>query len=614
MRLSQLTEVEQSQYTVDTFGGYNHNIKVADGEFYDMLNMTSKYYPTLSPRDKRGIYEFPYESDYHRINAVIAKDSLIYVDHDSLYIDGVRVEGLTLSNTRKQLISMGAYVIIMPDKKFINTKDLTDKGDIEAGFQSSGTVRYEMCRLTGETYDDATISDTEPESPVNMQYWIDTSQTPHSLKQYSSSTQAWSVIATTYVKIMAKGIARGFSQYDGVTISGISDEITQLSEYNDKSIIIYDAHHEGDGDGDYIITVGFLDEVASQTTPLKIARRMPNMDFIIESNNRLWGCRYGTDINGKIVNEIYASKLGDFKNWSCYMGSSTDSYAASCGTDGKWTGAVAYLGYPLFFKESYLHKVYGNYPANYQIQTTECRGVISGAGESLAIVNETLFYKSRNGVCYYDGSLPGEISEEFGNIRYAGIDEEADDPLRCGAVAGSHMNKYYISMKSEQDGKWHLFVYDTLKGIWHREDNTRADGFCSYDGELYYILHDDHLLHTIGGTGIKDDRDVEWMAETGVLGVDMPGTMSNVSVPVKKYISKLVMRVALSVGARVMLYIQYDSTGEWEHVTTINGTSLRSFALPVRPKRSDHFRLRIVGRGDAKIYSITKYIEMGSEM
>ena len=37
---------------------------------------------------------------------------------------------------------------------------------------------------------------------------------------------------------------------------------------------------------------------------------MPNMDFVIESENRLWGCRYGIANNGEVVNEIFA-KMGD---------------------------------------------------------------------------------------------------------------------------------------------------------------------------------------------------------------------------------------------------------------------------------------------------------------
>lgn len=378
---------------------------------------------------------------------------------------------------------MGAYIVIFPDKKYVNTSDLSDIGSLEATVTTQSEVSFELCRIDGTGYTGATISSEAPSDPSNLDYWIDTSSVPHTLKQYSSQTSTWVQIATTYVKISAPNIASAFSMYDGVRIDGIGDDprTAFIKELLDgKTNVIQEVHHDTDGAGDFLIFVGFIDEVSTQSEPITISRRVPNMDFVIESQNRLWGCRYGTDIDGNIVNEIYASKLGDFKNWNCFMGLSTDSYTASCGTDGQWTGAITHLGYPLFFKENVLHKVYGNYPSNYQIQDTACRGVMKGAGKSLAIVNETLYYKSRNGVCAYNGSLPTEISSAFGEVTYSSVDQTNLDTLRNGAVAGSHNNKYYISMKSEVDGDWHLFVYDASKGLWHKEDNTRVDYFCAW--------------------------------------------------------------------------------------------------------------------------------------
>jgi hypothetical protein len=323
-----------------------------------------------------------------------------------------------------------------------------------------------------------------------------------------------------------------------------------------------------------------------------VERKMPNLDFIIESENRLWGCRYGTAANGEMVNEIYASKLGDFRNWNCFMNLSTDSYTASCGTDGPFTGAITHLGYPLFFKENCVHKVYGNYPANYQIQTTACRGVQKSSHRSLAIVNETLFYKAGSAVCAYDGSLPTEASYALGNEQYS------------DAVAGSHGNKYYISMK-DAVGDYNLFVYDVAKGMWHKEDDLRVDFFCSYRGEMYCIEHGKKEIITLLGSGEQDNKRVEWMAQTGPLGTDMPDM---------KYISRLTIRMSLALGSRVRILAQYDSIGGWEHLCTMNGTNLRSFSIPIRPRRCDHLRLRIEGEGEVRIYSITKTIEEGSEI
>jgi hypothetical protein len=250
------------------------------------------------------------------------------------------------------------------------------------------------------------------------------------------------------------------------------------------------------------------------------------------------------------------------------------------------------MGYPLFFKENCIHKVYGDYPANFQLQNTTCRGVQRGSDRSLAIVNNTLYYKSENAVCAYDGSLPVEISEPLGEIRYS------------YAVGGAHDNKYYISMKTA-DGVYHLFVYDTAKGMWHKEDNIRVDGFCSYLNEIYAIDHDTKRIITMLGSGTKDTGKVPWMVETGLVGMTMPDM---------KYISRLLVRMSLEVGANVEISIQYDSVGDWEQVCKMTVTSLRSFSIPVRPRRCDHFRIRIEGEGEGKIYSITKTIEQGSDI
>jgi hypothetical protein len=71
--------------------------------------------------------------------------------------------------------------------------------------------------------------------------------------------------------------------------------------------------------------------------------------------------------------------------------------------------------------------------------------------------------------------------------------------------------------------------------------------------------------------------------------------------------------MSLDIGAEMKISIRYDSVGEWVTEPVIVGTSLRSFMIPVRPRRCDHFEIRITGTGQGKIYSITKTIEQGSD-
>lgn len=580
MRYPRIDYIAQSREFIDAFRGYNHNLRISDGEFYDMSNLTSDYFPLLSPREPRGVYITPESSS--GCNGIIAKDELCYVDGTSIFVGETEID-LSLEDSYKSLISMGAYIIILPDKKYVNTQDLTDYGDIEAEFTTSGTVTFTLCKITGDPYTVTYTQDSEPKNPQNEQYWIDTSQTPHSLKQYSSSSGMWIAIATTYVKIAATGIGAQFKAYDSVDISGVTDE--ELSDLN-NNMLIYDC-----GD-DYIIVVGILDEVTTQTEPVTLKLGMPVMDFVIESGNRLWGCRFGSADDGSMVNEIYASKLGDFRNWSCYQGISTDSYRASVGTDGAFTGAVSHMGYPIFFKEGCMHKVYGSMPSNYQIQTTACRGVQKGSDRSLAIVNEVLYYKSRFGICAYDGSLPAEVSSALGEVAY------------FGAVAGAHGNKYYISM-SDSDDVYHLFVYDTQRAMWHREDNARVRCFASYKNDLYYIDGDSGKIKTVFGSGTADETRVKWSCETGLLGLSSPD---------HKYISRINIRISLDTTSSAFFYIQYDSSGSWQHIASLRGSKTRSLSVAIRPRRCDHFRIKVDGEGDMKIYSIAKTMSEGSDI
>ena len=107
------------------------------------------------------------------------------------------------------------------------------------------------------------------------------------------------------------------------------------------------------------------------------------------------------------------------------------------------------------------------------------------------------------------------------------------------------------------------------------------------------------------GSGEKLKDKVDWMVESGIIYMGMPDM---------KYLTRLLLRMSMEMGGRFRISIQYDSFGPWEMVFAGARTSIRSFSLPIRPRRCDHFRLRIEGTGDARIYSITKTIEQGSDI
>lgn len=570
MHYPTLTMPRQTRETTAVFGGYNANVRIGGGEFSRMENMSSDCYPTLSPRPVRRLY-----AAMENPQGLISRDTLCCIDGRYFVMDGFRVD-MNLSerpaDCPKRLVSMGAYVIIFPDKKYINTVDLEDFGCLEADF-TAAAASLTPCDIQGNTALPDFIQEAEPAGAANGQLWLDTSAGTPVLRQWSESTGLWAETAGGYVCIHSRGIGRAFRRGDGIRITG--------SEAIPSENLIHALEE------DRVVVSGIL--AGESTADIRLERLVPEMDFVIESENRLWGCRYGFSADGEIVNELYASALGDFRNWNRFSGISTDSYRVSLGSDGAFTGAIAHMGYPLFFKADCLHKVYGSGPSSYRLQTTPCRGVAPGADRSLAIVGETLFYKSTAGVCAYDGSLPRDISDKLGKLNTG------------RAVAAALGSKYYLAAESPDGGC--LYVYDSARALWHREDDFVPDLLCTSRGVLYAADRAGKRILTLaGGTGEPAEETVCWYAVTGPIGGGQPDT---------RYLAALQVRLSMEEGSAVDFYLRYDSRGSWEHAGTLRGAGLGSFSVPIRPRRCDHLHLKISGRGEAKIYAITRSMEQG---
>lgn len=343
---------------------------------------------------------------------------------------------------------------------------------------------------------------------------------------------------------------------------------------------------------DYIIVAGLLRRSVTLAGTIAAELKIPDLDYVTESNNRLWGCSYSR-ADGQLTNEIRACALGDFRNWYKFPGTSMDSYVVSIGSDGKFTGAVTLRGQPIFFKESYLHRISGTGPSSFTLNTTICRGVQEGCWRSLAMVGEVLLYKARMDVMAYDGTIPYPIGEKLGRTRW------------YEAAGAAHMDKYYLSMRDEQM-QWTLYVYDTRKGLWHREDDIEVRHMASAAGDLYMIREDvetPQLLCTGAQSGEKEGL-FDWMVKFGVFGVTEPQ---------QKYVSRFSIRAQLAAGSRMTLYIQYDSDGVWHDMGTARTPFLRTFLLPVAPRRCDHCQVMLKGRGDAKIYSVERTYDIGGD-
>ena len=128
--------------------------------------------------------------------------------------------------------------------------------------------------------------------------------------------------------------------------------------------------------------------------------------------------------------------------------------------------------------------------------------------------------------------------------------------------------------------------------------------FARCDGDLFYIDAKSKELKCVNGSKGTLEGDVPWSATTGLMGYQ---TVEH------KYISRFNLRMKLPIGSQADMYIQYDSDGIWHHSGHMVGVGTKTFMLPVRPRRCDHFQIRIEGKGEIRVYSSAKILEVGSD-
>ena len=408
--------------------------------------------------------------------------------------------------------------------------------------------------------------------------------------------------------IKAAGAQRLFAQWDTVTVSGTAAQQAGMWEELNGDLVVYDLLENGlrvkvtpKGECFYGTLVQGADSARwtgldgketrsfAVSTPVRMERRVPDLDYITECDNRVWGC-------SSKENVIYACKLGDPTNWFSYRGIAADSYAVTVGSDGAFTGAATCMGYALFFKENTLHKLYGSKPSDFQLTSLRCRGVAKNAARSLCVLNETLYYLSPDGVMAWDGSIPTKVSGVLDSGRLSNVQS---------AVGGALDGRYYlhIARAAAGEGVARLLVYDTERALWSEED------VCSYEmtstgGQLY--LWDGQALWAA-----DPSRETDWQSTDGVeekLNFELVTGDIGLDGAEDRYLSRLTLRLDAECGSTVTVAASYDG-GPWETVAELAAQNVRrSYDMPFVPRRHGTLRLRLKGRGQITLRSIAKTV------
>ena len=609
MILANRSSLNNTRSLLRAFGGLNETYGCTEAEYSTGLNFSARDFPALSTRmPRRKLQELTGLNGIYHLNGLLTvcgRDLVYTPDEDP--DRPVRVKN-AVADSRKTLVGIGTRVLIFPDKIAFDTADGTaaSLGALwEAGEIS---VTFAPCDAEGKTYEGTAKGTQEPEEPADGQRFLKIAdpEKPYAagstLEEYSEASGSWTPIPLEYCLVTAEGIGTDFRVWDTVTLTGTGAEEAGQWEELDGDRIVYDAAENrlrlradpGGGkfygklirNGSSAVWVS-LDEEERQemvlTEAVRVERRVPDLEFLTECDNRVWGC-------SSRENVIYACKLGDPTNWFSYRGIAADSYAVTVGSDGPFTGAATCMGYALFFKENTLHKLYGSRPSDFQLSSLRCRGVARNAARSLCVLNETLYYLSPDGVMAWDGSIPAKVSAALDAGRLSNVK---------AAVGGALDGRYYLHIARED--RVRLLVYDTERGLWHEEDVCSCE-MASTGGQLY--LWDGSALwaadpgrEAAGQSSTGTEQEVPFELVTGDLGMDSPE---------ERYLTRLTLRLDAACRSRLVVEMSYDG-GPWEEAAarTLEGPR-RCLDLPLVPRRCGSLRLRLRGSGQITLRSLAK--------
>lgn len=568
------------------FKGLNRKSYIEAGEMSDMLNLSCDDYPLLSPRKPRGIYPLP--SGLVRPLQILARHNrLAIIGTDSngdvkFWYDNNLITEVDDLNYASSMTAINTKICFFPQKTYLeviasgSSVTIGDYGHLEAKITLTSaevTISNVDCRLT------------LPADPGNPGFKYDDAL---NIKGTLSYTPSGGTVTTRPCEV-----------------SCIIEDVADVTS-GDKRVLVLprETFIELTGEGASGITLTGTDAVS---------RTMPDLDYVIEWNNRLWGA-------SNADNTVYASKLGDPTNWQYYQGTSLDSFYAQQGTDGMWSGVGAYSGHIIFFKPAGMCRVYGTAPSNYQVTSTKCYGVEEGSSLSVVTINDTVFYKSQIGIMAYQGGIPVCISDKLGQD-FANV------------TAGSEGIKYYAScQRRTNEGGFEVLVYDIDKNYWHRENHAdkekfvRFKGSCSLDNRLHFIEYNEPELvcsdnifcdpflvmgdtNKPGGITIINPQDpaekyedIDWMAQFGPFHEYLEE---------KKIYSKLSLRLKANDTSEVKVYIALDE-GEWELVKEYTLAKTSGEVIPIIPRRCDRYSIRIEGKGNCEIVSLTRRVREGT--
>ena len=633
MYLPSLVPYKVKRVTLGSFKGMNTGKHCDENEFHDTLDLSSGEYPLLTTVPRRcRVGDYDTEADKL---AVFEKDGvgLVYQNGDECRIEhkGYRSENLEFGAplSSANVLSFNTRILIIGgesayeyDTDMLTLKRMGQTYNVEAAHadaqREERTLRLSLVYNDGGEIGQFTTGSETDEFPTdaaegdlfarNLTFYrlIYKSRSNASLDEWQVQSSLCLRLdipvehrcfeAGDYIRI--KGVKywnwcfRGFSflerflriascdtegRYitESIDISSEMLDILHAKKFPTNDIGLYDKPIIDNAGNDLYILEG------------ELSGCMPCLDLVTCCANRVWGCSNSS-------RELFSSELGNARNWNSFEGIASDSYSVSIASPGDFTACIDYLGKPIFFKENEMVVIEGSRPANFHVSSYSCRGVAKDSPSGLCVVNDILYYKSHDGIYAYSGGLPICVSEDICNIAAK---------LKNAVLSGEGE---VLLVSGEAEGEYIHLAYDTDRRIWHRYSSPKVLAYLRYPDATLEFCKGTHGIEVYtmfrgipDGYSAKevDELEPSWSFESGDISYNTTD---------RKYIS----RISLDTEAegRAVLFISYN--GEtFKRLRDIPMHKRGCCDIALSPRRCDHFRVRMEGKGGFTLFAITKEIE-----
>lgn len=544
------------------------------------------------------------KGEYVRISSLdsisgISEYNLLYeVFEDSIIIPGTLTQGEQTVNESWGLWAQsdtGKYEI----KKYYNVAD-GSSGNLDLRWFNWLDFYAEQCHIDGTPLVSADVKYTrsavEPSDPAYGDYWFDTLS--GSLKTYDQTYEAWISVESSYIKLYCpKGHTTDTEEIDRIPQTSIDKWNALIPMFHEGDGIrvvdlqLYIAQENGtkthynvipeyntinavgtDENGDkYIVISGMLDDrLIKGHEHVGFYREVPDMDYAFCHENRLWGCN-------SAKHEIYASAHGSMTNFIVFDGESYDSWAASVVSDGDFTGACSFAGYPHFFKKDKIIKVYGTNPQTFTIQELNAPGATEN--RTITELRGSLYYVGAEGVYYMGTSTyPELISKKLKAVQF-------------GQIGTRYKDSYMVLNKDTDEA----YIFNTAVGGWTKAKYGLVSCACYFEGITYIATNIG--IKTLPRTGIEQEYGVQFSIVTTPIEVD---TLE------RRTLSNIKIRVSAAHDCEFTVSLKYDGKGDFkEKITHNDGRLLSCEDIPIIPNRCDFFQIKIEGIGEFKLHGIT---------